>query len=240
MADGSATSLRPSAAGGLAASWRLAEESPFSWTRWRNLHEQLVHLVAVELRLLHNRSVVGMAWALVNPIAQLVVFTAVLGRVLTVDTPHYAVFLCCGLLCWNAFSESLTMTTHAAADHVAFFETMLAGATRAEEQAGYGDHHYAVAGHAVRLRIAGSGFAAKLPTALGHLSADPAPVPALTIHAWDDVSTGTTLPTLLARYLHFVQMHCFDYLGPRNSFCRMPIATTSSPAFRCGPLSCHG
>lgn len=108
------------------------------------------------------------------------------------------------------------MTTHADADRVAFFETMLAGALRAEERAGCRDHHYAVAGHAVRLRIAGSGFAAKLPTALEHLSTAPAGAPALTIHAWDDASTGTTLPTLLARYLHFVQMHCFDHLGPRN------------------------
>lgn len=107
--DGSATAVRASTAAAIAVPWRLAQESPFSWKRWRNLHDQFLHLVAVELRLLHQRSMVGMAWTLVNPIAQLVIFTVVLGRVLTVDTPHYAVFLCCGLLCWNAFSESLTM-----------------------------------------------------------------------------------------------------------------------------------
>ena len=78
------------------------------------------------------------------------------------------------------------------------------------------EHHYSVAGHAVHLRIAGSGFADKLPTALAHLARPPGEPPALTIHAWDDVSTGTFLPRLLSRYLFFVQMHCFDYLGPRN------------------------
>lgn len=103
MVEGSAT------AEGLAGSWRLAQDSPFSWKRWRNLHDQFLHLVAVEMRLLHKRSKIGIAWTLVNPIVQLVIFTVVLGRVLVVDTPHYAVFLCCGLLCWNAFSESLTM-----------------------------------------------------------------------------------------------------------------------------------
>lgn len=106
--------------------------------------------------------------------------------------------------------------SHDAADQLGFFETMMAGATRAEEQGGRTDHHYSIAGHPIHLRIAGSGFAAKLPTALDHLRADADGAPALTIRAWDDASTGTSLPRLLSRYLHFVQMHCFDYLGPRN------------------------
>jgi len=108
------------------------------------------------------------------------------------------------------------MTAHEAADQVAFFDAMYEGARRAEEHAGFCDHHYEVAGHAVRLRIAGTGFAAKLPGALAHLSRPAGEEPALTIHAWDEVSTGTCLPRLVARYLFFVQMHCFDYLGPRN------------------------
>ena len=65
--------------------------------------------VSLELRLLHKRSRLGVAWTLANPILQLVMFTAILGRVLTVNVPHYPLFLCCGLLCWNAFSESLAM-----------------------------------------------------------------------------------------------------------------------------------
>lgn len=108
------------------------------------------------------------------------------------------------------------MTGHDTADQVAFFDGMGEGARRAQEQAGYRDHEYSIAGHAVRLRIAGGGFADKLPGALAHLQRPAAGEPSLTIHAWDDESTGTSLPRLLSRYLHFVQMHCFDYLGPRN------------------------
>lgn len=93
---------------------------------------------------------------------------------------------------------------------------MYAGAKRAQAQAGHSDHHYSVAGHPVCLRIAGKGFAEKLPTALSHLAQAPGEKPTLYIHAWDDVSTRTFLPKLLSRYLSFVQMHCFDYLGPRN------------------------
>jgi hypothetical protein len=108
------------------------------------------------------------------------------------------------------------MNPHDEADQVAFFDAMYGGATRAEAHAGHSEHHFSVAGHSVRLMIAGSGFADKLPTALGHLSRPSGATPVLTIHAWDDVSTGTFLPRLLSRYLSFVQMHCFDYLGPRN------------------------
>jgi hypothetical protein len=108
------------------------------------------------------------------------------------------------------------MNPHDAADQVAFFDAMYGGATRAEAHAGHSDHYFSVAGHSIRLVIAGRGFADKLPAALGHLSRPSEAKPALTIHAWDDVSTGTFLPRLLSRYLFFVQMHCFDYLGPRN------------------------
>ena len=89
--------------------WRLAHETPLSWDKVRYVRDLFLHLVSLELRLLHKRSRLGVAWTLANPIVQLVVFTAILGRVLTVDVPYYPLFLCCGLLCWNAFSESLTM-----------------------------------------------------------------------------------------------------------------------------------
>jgi hypothetical protein len=90
------------------------------------------------------------------------------------------------------------MNPHDVADQVAFFDAMLGGATRAEAHAGHSEHHFSVAGHSVRLTIAGRGFANKLPTALGHLSRPSGGTPALTIHAWDDASTGTFLPRLLS------------------------------------------
>jgi len=89
--------------------WRLAHQAPSSWQSARYVRDLFLHLVSLELRLLHKRSRLGVAWTLANPIVQLVVFTSILGRVLAVDVPYYPLFLCCGLLCWNAFSESLAM-----------------------------------------------------------------------------------------------------------------------------------
>jgi homopolymeric O-antigen transport system permease protein len=102
-------SSEPAEQGAAGPAWRLAHETPFSWEKMRYVRDLFLHLVSLELRLLHKRSRLGVAWTLANPIVQLVVFTSILGRVLTVDVPYYPLFLCCGLLCWNAFSESLTM-----------------------------------------------------------------------------------------------------------------------------------
>ncbi len=110
MADESVMAASNTAERGPAGrAWRLAHETPLSWERVRYIRDLFLHLVSLELRLLHKRSRLGVAWTLANPIIQLVVFTSILGRVLTVDVPYYPLFLCCGLLCWNAFSESLTM-----------------------------------------------------------------------------------------------------------------------------------
>jgi lipopolysaccharide transport system permease protein len=103
------TALRATPRDADSQAWRLAHETPSPWRRARYTRDLFFHLVSLELRLLHKRSRLGIAWTLANPIIQLVVFTAVLGRVLAVDVPYYPLFLCCGLLCWNAFSESLTM-----------------------------------------------------------------------------------------------------------------------------------
>ena len=100
---------RPAQGEPAAPAWRLAHETPSFWQRARYTRDLFFHLVSLELRLLHKRSRLGVAWTLANPIVQLVVFTSVLSRVLAVDVPYYPLFLCCGLLCWNAFSESLTM-----------------------------------------------------------------------------------------------------------------------------------
>jgi lipopolysaccharide transport system permease protein len=107
--DRALASPGPAERGTAPRTWRLAHEAPASWQRARYVRDLFLHLVSLELRLLHKRSRLGVAWTLANPIVQLVVFTSILGRVLAVDVPYYPLFLCCGLLCWNAFSESLTM-----------------------------------------------------------------------------------------------------------------------------------
>jgi lipopolysaccharide transport system permease protein len=71
----------------------------------------LRELTSKELKILYKRSVIGIAWTLINPILQLIVFYFVFRSVLALKIPHYASFIFCGMLVWNWFSSSLTQGT---------------------------------------------------------------------------------------------------------------------------------
>src|SRR3954453_9433538 len=78
----------------------------------------LVHVLIVrDMRLRYKRSVLGVAWSLLNPLLQLLVFYFVFRFVLPVATENFALFLFVGLLAWNWFNSSLQMGCGAITDH---------------------------------------------------------------------------------------------------------------------------
>lgn len=68
-------------------------------------------LVSRDLKLLYKRSVLGVAWTLLNPLLQLLVFAFVFRSVLNVDIPQYASFAFSGLLIWIWTQTSLFQST---------------------------------------------------------------------------------------------------------------------------------
>lgn len=70
-------------------------------------------LVSREMKLRYKRSVLGFAWSLLNPLAQLIVFTIVFRYVLPLNISNYSSFLFTGLLAWNWFNASLYQATEA-------------------------------------------------------------------------------------------------------------------------------
>jgi lipopolysaccharide transport system permease protein len=68
-------------------------------------------LVERDLKLRYKRSVLGIAWALLNPLVQLVVLTIVFSLVLPLEIPNYASFLFTGLLPWIWLQSSLLAVT---------------------------------------------------------------------------------------------------------------------------------
>jgi lipopolysaccharide transport system permease protein len=68
-------------------------------------------LVVRDLKLLYKRSVLGIAWTLINPLLQLIVFAFVFRSVLLVDIPQYASFAFSGLLIWTWTQTSLFQST---------------------------------------------------------------------------------------------------------------------------------
>jgi lipopolysaccharide transport system permease protein len=68
-------------------------------------------LVVRDLKLLYKRSVLGVAWTLLNPLLQLLVFTFVFRSVLNVNISQYASFAFSGLLIWIWTQTSLFQST---------------------------------------------------------------------------------------------------------------------------------
>lgn len=64
-------------------------------------------LVARDIKLRYKGSVLGVAWSLLNPLAQLLVFTLIFQYVLPLDIGNYTAFVFIGLLVWSWFQTSL-------------------------------------------------------------------------------------------------------------------------------------
>lgn len=74
---------------------------------WRFRHF-LLALVRLDLRLRYRRSVLGVGWSLLNPIAMTIVFTVVFSSLLGSGTWDYAPMLLTGMAIWNFMKEAAT------------------------------------------------------------------------------------------------------------------------------------
>lgn len=68
-------------------------------------------LVDRDMKLMYKRSVLGIAWTLINPLLQLLVFVCVFQGILKINFPQYASYVFTGLLVWNWFQNSLFQAT---------------------------------------------------------------------------------------------------------------------------------
>lgn len=74
----------------------------------------VTHLLAREFRLRYRRSVLGVTWAIAQPVARLAVFSFIFTNVLPLEIPNYPVFLFTGLLAWGWFSSGVASATSSA------------------------------------------------------------------------------------------------------------------------------
>lgn len=85
--------------------------------RYFYLYDLLGELVRRDLKLRYRRSVLGLLWTLLNPLAQLLVLSLVFGVMLPLNIPNYPLFLFTGLLAWNWFQNSLHAGTGSIVDN---------------------------------------------------------------------------------------------------------------------------
>jgi lipopolysaccharide transport system permease protein len=92
---------------------------------WRPLWELprrfdlILSLARRELAARYKGSVLGVVWAILTPIVMIAIFTFIFAGIFKakfgIDHSHwdYALYLFCGLLPWNAFQESLSLSANA-------------------------------------------------------------------------------------------------------------------------------
>ena len=71
------------------------------------VRDLLRELVVRDIKLRYKRSILGMAWSLLNPLFQLAVLVFVFQRALRLDIPNYASFAFTGVLAYNWFQTAL-------------------------------------------------------------------------------------------------------------------------------------
>jgi lipopolysaccharide transport system permease protein len=89
----------------------------FSTRQFIYTRDLLHQLVSREMKIRYKRSVLGIAWSLITPLLQLVVFTFLFRKVVQINVPNYPLFVFIGVLTWGWFSSSLTLATGAITDN---------------------------------------------------------------------------------------------------------------------------
>lgn len=98
-------------------------------SRWSgtNLHELwqyrelLYYLVWRDVKLRYKQTVVGILWAVLQPLATMVVFSIVFGHFAGIPSGGvpYPIFSYCALLPWNLFSRGVTQAAHSTISNAA-------------------------------------------------------------------------------------------------------------------------
>lgn len=74
---------------------------------WLHLWDLIFALVSRDLRLLYARSILGFGWALALPLLQLLIYTFIFKRVLTISIERYPAYVFIGVLVFGWFQSTI-------------------------------------------------------------------------------------------------------------------------------------
>ena len=77
---------------------------------WRYKFDLVRVLVARDFKLRYKRSLLGIAWSLLVPLAQLLVLYVVFNRLVPLNIPHYTTLLFTGILPWTWLQAPLLVS----------------------------------------------------------------------------------------------------------------------------------
>ena len=81
------------------------------------VRDLLFTLVGRDMKLRYKRSILGIAWSLLTPLAQLAVYYLIFNILLPLNIPNYPAFIFSGVLVWNWFGGSLYQATSVIVDN---------------------------------------------------------------------------------------------------------------------------
>ncbi|HKI00689.1 MAG TPA: ABC transporter permease [Thermoanaerobaculia bacterium] len=87
------------------------------WTEVWGARELLRSLAVRNLKVKYQRSTLGFAWTLINPLLTLTVLAAVFTHVVKIAVPHYWAFLLSGYFVWNYLLQMISTATYVLAEH---------------------------------------------------------------------------------------------------------------------------
>jgi len=68
--------------------------------------ELLAKLISRNIKTRYKRSVLGIAWTMLNPLMMMIVMTLVFSNIFRTNLEHYPVYLLSGLVFWNFFAQT--------------------------------------------------------------------------------------------------------------------------------------
>lgn len=74
-------------------------------------------LVARNLKVKYQGSILGFLWTLLNPLAIVLVLTVVFTHIVRIDIHHYWAFLLSGYFVWHFFNQSVSAATYLLVEH---------------------------------------------------------------------------------------------------------------------------
>jgi len=85
--------------------WKL-----FDFEELRQYRDLFYFLVWRDIKVLYAQTVLGFAWAILNPLVQIVVFTVIFGKIARIDTGEvpYILFSTVAIIPWTYMSDAMT------------------------------------------------------------------------------------------------------------------------------------
>ncbi|MCC7178077.1 MAG: ABC transporter permease [Acidobacteria bacterium] len=85
----------------------------------------LSNLLMKDLKLKYQRSLLGFAWSLLNPLLMILVYTLAFTYVMKVQTPRFVFFILIGVLAWTFFGSAVSSATDAVTGSGSFLRSVV-------------------------------------------------------------------------------------------------------------------